>query len=143
MNKKTIKIVSIVLVALIVMLSISSSVFALSAGDLTGGKVDTSTETTVKNVANKIIGAMRLVGTAAAVIILMILGFKYLMGSAEDKADYKKSMIPYIVGAICIFLAPWIAGAILGFVQDANASTKDEKDEKDGSTAIVAMIDQQ
>ena len=121
MNKKTIKIVSIVLVALIVMLSISSSVFALNANQLTGDGANLgSSETTVQNVANNIIGAMRLVGTAAAVIILMVLGFKYLMGSAEDKADYKKSMIPYIVGAVCIFLAPWIASAVLEMVQKIN-----------------------
>ena len=37
------------------------------------------------------------------VIFLLILGIKYMMGSASEKAEYKKTMIPYIVGAVLIF----------------------------------------
>ena len=50
-------------------------------------------------------------------IILVVLGIKYMMGSAEEKAEYKKTMIPYVVGAILIFLAPMIANMIYTLVQ--------------------------
>jgi hypothetical protein len=35
-----------------------------------------------------------------------------MMGSAEEKADYKKSMIPYLVGAVLVFAASTIAGVV-------------------------------
>ena len=37
------------------------------------------------------------------------------MGSAEEKAEYKKVMIPYLIGAVLIFAAPYIADAIYNF----------------------------
>ena len=41
-----------------------------------------------------------------------------MMGSAEEKAEYKKVMIPYLIGAVLIFAAPYIAGAIYTFSQN-------------------------
>lgn len=116
MNKKTIKVISIILISMILIFSIANIAFAaVNPASLTG--TDPSSTTAVTGFGNQIIGILRIVGSVAAVIILMVLGFKYMMGSAEDKADYKKSMIPYLVGAICIFLAPMIAGAVYDFLQ--------------------------
>ena len=28
----------------------------------------------------------------------MVLGIKYMLGSVEEKADYKKAIIPYLIG---------------------------------------------
>lgn len=114
MNKKTIKIISAILVSMVLIFSISNMVFAaVNPGTLTGTDVSSQE---AEDFGNRIIGILQVIGSIAAVIVLMILGFKYMMGSAEDKADYKKSMIPYIVGAVCIFLAPMIAGAIYNFI---------------------------
>ena len=116
MNKKTIKIISAILMSMILIFSVSNMVFAeVNPGTLKGS--DPSNTSAIEGFGNQIIGVLRVVGSVAAVIILMILGFKYMMGSAEDKADYKKSMIPYIVGAVCIFLAPMIAGAVYDFLK--------------------------
>ena len=60
-------------------------------------------------------GIIQVVGVVIAVLVLMVLGVKYMMGSAEEKAEYKKTMIPYIVGAILIFAAATIANAIYNF----------------------------
>ena len=40
-----------------------------------------------------------------------------MMGSAEEKAEYKKTMIPYLVGAVLIFLAPTIANTVYTLVK--------------------------
>lgn len=115
MNKKLMKISATVLTAMFIIAFICTSAYAefLDPSSITGTTI--SGKDDIKNVADKIVGALQVIGSAAAVIILMVLGFKYLMGSAEEKADYKKSMIPYIVGAIVIFLAPQIAGVIVKF----------------------------
>lgn len=47
-----------------------------------------------------ILGAVRNISVIVSVIVLMIIGFKYIMGSVEEKANYKATMFPYIIGCI-------------------------------------------
>ena len=56
-----------------------------------------------------------------AIIILIVLGVKYMMGSAEEKADYKKSMIPYIVGAVLVFASTAIVGVVYDMASSLNS----------------------
>lgn len=48
------------------------------------------------------------VGIALTVIIGGILGIKFMMASAEDKAKIKEAMIPYVIGCIVIYGAFFI-----------------------------------
>ena len=66
----------------------------------------------VKSLGQQILGIVQLVGSIAAVVVLVVLGIKYMMGSAEEKAEYKKTKIPYINGAVLIFAASNVAGMI-------------------------------
>lgn len=50
-----------------------------------------------------IIGVITTIGIIVSVITLIILGIKYMVGSIEEKAEYKKSMIPYLIGAFFVF----------------------------------------
>ena len=69
--------------------------------------------------ANKILGVITTIGIVASVITLMILGVKYMMGSVEQKAEYKKSMIPYIIGIIILFSISTIVSIISTYTQNA------------------------
>ena len=59
----------------------------------------------VKSVGGQIVGMIRVVGTIVAVGMLIVLGIKYMVGSAEERAEYKKTLFPYLVGAVLIFAA--------------------------------------
>ena len=103
--KKTVKIISTLLLVVMLVTSIAGTVFADSTTDVLDklkgdGKVETSSLTTV---GNNVVTIINVVGIVIAVIILLIIGIKYMIGSASEKAEYKKSMIPYIVGAVLIF----------------------------------------
>ena len=114
MNKKTTKILAtILMIAMIV--SVAAKCFAITPSDIKG---DTTTQgaTEISNVGKSIVGILQTVGIILSVIVLIILGIKYMMGSAEEKADYKKSMIPYLVGAILIFAASALAQVVYQFV---------------------------
>ena len=50
-----------------------------------------------------ILGFINLIGIAISVIVLALIGIKYMLGSVEEKADIKKLLIPYIVGCIVVF----------------------------------------
>ena len=115
LNKALITVLCFAIVA-----TMSATVLATTIGG-----VDVSptkpTDTTYQTVGQKIIGIIQVVGIIISVICLMVLGIKYMMGSAEEKADYKKSMIPYLVGAILIFAASALAQVVYQFVTGISA----------------------
>ena len=69
-----------------------------------------------ESIANSILGLIQVIGTFVSVGVLMILGIKYMIGSVEQRASYKKSMIPYLIGAILIFGAVHITSVIYNTV---------------------------
>ncbi len=115
MNKKVMKLITIIATALCIVMIASISFAAISTTDINGqANID---DTKLKNAGNQIATIIRTVGIILSVIILMVLGIKYMMGSAEEKAEYKKTMIPYIVGAVILFGASALAGAVVNLAQ--------------------------
>ncbi len=115
MNKKTMKVISFITIVLCIIMSLST---CFAADIDIKNQLDAKANVNVNQVAsvgNQIATIIRNVGIVLAVIILMILGIKYMMGSAEEKAEYKKTMIPYLVGAVVLFGASAIAAAVVQF----------------------------
>ena len=71
----------------------------------------------VAEMGNLIIGVLRVIGTVISVVVLVVLGLKYMIGSAEERADYKKSMIPYVIGAVIVFAITNLLGIIIDLTQ--------------------------
>ena len=114
--KKTIKAMAIVLIMIIMLLTLSTT--ASMAVDASGiaeqlKGTPTGASGSVVNIGNQIIGIITTVGVVVAVVVLLVLGIKYMMGSASEKAEYKKTMIPYLVGAILIFGASAITKVVV------------------------------
>ena len=119
MNKKFVKILNIALVAMM-LVCISTSVFALTPSELKpADNVTGSPE--IQSAGNSIISILQTVGVVLSVVVLMIIGIKYMMGSASEKAEYKKTMIPYIVGAVLIFAGTSIVKVIYQLASQVKA----------------------
>lgn len=117
--KKISKIVYAIMVIAVIM-SILSTVFAVvEPKNIT---IDTNNTGSVTKIGGQITGFIQVVGSVVAVAILIVLGIKYMMGSAEEKAEYKKTMLPYIIGAILIFAASNLAQMIYSFSNNIKAS---------------------
>ena len=121
--KKQVKIISIVLVIMMALMAVSNVVLAapnLSADikDMANGSGNKPQE--VLNLGKTIVTIMQTVGIVVAVVVLLILGIKYMMGSAEEKAEYKKTMIPYLVGAILIFASTTIVNVVYNIANSFN-----------------------
>lgn len=71
---------------------------------------------TTISMANKIVTTITIIGTIIFMIVVLVLGFKYIVGSLEERAEYKKTMLPILVGAIMIFGASWIVKIIYKMV---------------------------
>ena len=115
---------SIICIA-IILVSFGTTVFATVTGvedpsTLLGQDVQGTERIT--SIGNQLITVLTIVGTVASVIVLIILGLKYMMGSAEEKAEYKKTMMPYIIGAALVFAASAIASILYGFLNNVSAS---------------------
>lgn len=74
-----------------------------------GGKLAT--------IGNKIIGGIQLVGSITSVVVLVFIGIKYMLGSVEEKAEYKESMQPYLIGAVLLFATTTVLGIISAVFQ--------------------------
>lgn len=62
--------------------------------------VDDSEITTLTSNVGIILGIIRNINVVVAVIVLMIIGVKFIIGSVEQRATYKEQMKPYIIGVL-------------------------------------------
>lgn len=117
--KKSLKIFAVVLIAMLVVFSVSTSSYADSAKDVIGGiNADTSgiNSQGMKTIAGKVLGLLQIVSAILAVILVAYLGFKMVLGSANEKADVQKQFIPLIIGVTIVFAATSIANLLLGIM---------------------------
>lgn len=111
------KVLSILLV-MVMLLAIGSNFayadsVSLDPSTITGTYGDTAAG--VQTIGKEILGIVQIVGSIIAVIILVVIGIKYMMGSASEKAEYKKTLMPYLIGAILIFAASNLAGVVFNW----------------------------
>ena len=113
---KTIKIISTLLIAVMLVATLSQACFATYSGIITGIDQNAQGEAaelgSLKTTAAKIIKVLRNISAIVAVLVITILGIKYMIGSTEERAEYKKSFIPLIVGVVVVVAAASIASAL-------------------------------
>lgn len=117
--KKSLKIFAEVLMAMLVVFSVSTFSYADSAKDVVTGinanmtGIDSSG---MKSIAGRVLGLLQIVSAILAVILIAYLGFKMVLGSANEKADVQKQFIPLIIGVTIVFAATSIANLLLGIM---------------------------
>lgn len=117
MKNKTLKIIAVLLIAIALVTLATTIVRATDNGfqNITAQNPGNSA-TTISNTAGKILYIVRIIGMAVSIIMLTILGIKYVAASPNEKADYKKGMTVYVIGAALLFGASILIGIIQGFV---------------------------
>ena len=118
MTKKISKII-FALLAVMLIFSLLAPVFATdyTSPDQLGGK-SSDLGDKVNTISGKVIGVVQVVGTTIAVIMLIMLGVKYVMAAPDEKAEIKKSALIYVVAAIFIFGATNILGWLKTTAED-------------------------
>lgn len=107
MKKSSVKVMVALLLAILTIFMVVAPVFA---ADTIGGvnikpNLTEANSSSAADTGRKVLGYIQVAGTLIAVGVLMFLGIKYMTASASEKADIKKSIIPYIVGAIILLSA--------------------------------------
>lgn len=109
--------------------------FAL--GDVTNNSTWTDWEPSVigsekfEDKVGSILNVIQLLGIIISVITLSIIGIKFMLGSVEEKANYKQTMMPWLIGAVMIFSVTTLPSAIYEMVQSADDPTNEGKWEFD------------
>ena len=76
---------------------------------------DTSSNSVVTGI-NTIFSLIRYVGTGLSLLVVMLLGIRYMTSSVEEKADIKKKAVPICIGCALIFATTNIMGIVIDIV---------------------------
>lgn len=80
----------------------------------------TPADNTLLSLGNKIIGPIQVIGSLVSVITIIIIGIKYMLGSIEERAQYKEILGPYLLGAAFVFGIVNIASIIFNIADSIN-----------------------
>lgn len=120
--KKIVKIYCIILIILILLCTISTTFVYAQNALPNANEYEPGNESVPNNVTDMvgtIATIIQVIGVALSVIVLVILGIKYMIGSIEEKADYKKAMIPFLIGTVLITATSTIVRIIADLTSQA------------------------
>ena len=118
--KKICILILVILMAFIPIYSYASGTLSttLDPGDWKPSDLSSNDVDDVMDKASVIVTIIRAIGIVVTVIALMIMGIKYMTGSIEEKAEYKKSMIPFLIGTLFVFTLSQILAVVIEVVSN-------------------------
>ena len=124
MKEKYIKIIVSSIITILI-ISIAATTFAFDPNTMDINQ-ELNDGGEMKKFGDKALGIIQTIGVVGSVIILIVAGIKYMTGSLEEKADYKKALMPYIVGAIILFSATTLANMVYQFANPSEVPKEEE-----------------
>ena len=106
----------VMLISTLVFIIAPISKATIDPNDYKPANPSTGDVSTIVNIANPIVGTLKVIGIVIAVITVAIIGVKYMTGSISEKAEYKKTMIPYLIGAILVVAITQILGVVIEII---------------------------
>lgn len=70
------------------------------------------------NIGKTILAVINIIGVVVSVVALGIIGLRYMFGSIEERAQYKETMWPYILGLVMLGGIPTILNIIYSIASD-------------------------
>ena len=113
--KKTVKILTALLIACALFFTIAQPVVFADdpAAVLNGLNTNQTVGTTeMTDIGSKVMSFIWVLSIIVAVVVLMYTGLKFIVGSANEKAEYKKSLVPIVVGVLILVFATTIIRAL-------------------------------
>lgn len=114
--RKKILIISVIILLIFLILpynsfSINTNAYKNFAQTPEGGE-------SITNIGGDILGIVQVVGLGIAVIMLTVMGVKYITASPQEKSQLKETLVPYFIGAILLFGASGILSIVVKFVRE-------------------------
>lgn len=115
--KKRVRIFSIIMLIIITLSSFMATISyadLINPNDYNPNNSNDEVPEKFTNMVGIIATTIQTIGVILSVIVIGLLGIKYMTGSVEERADYKKSMIPFLIGTVLIVAV----GTIIRIVND-------------------------
>ena len=141
MNRKVIKVISILLMILMAVTLLSTSVSAATSWSTIGtsnydkAEDKSNAAESVQGIVGAILTIVQVIGMGVAIIMLVVMAIKYISAAPSEKAEIKKGVTIYVVGAIVLFAASGILQIVKSFADDNINQTSS------GATSYVEMVD--
>lgn len=74
-------------------------------------------EGVIKDLSNTVYNILFILGIVIAVIWGLVIAIKFITGSVEEKAEVKKTLIPYVAGCVVLFGAFTIWKVVVTILQ--------------------------
>lgn len=125
--RKKIKIIVLLLVVLLTEILLFSVSYADQKDDINSIINDMSglnnstgvgSDNSIVKGVNVVYTIIRVAGTGIALLMVMVLGIKYMMTSVEEKAEIKKQAIPILVGSAFIFATSNLLSMVAKVVEE-------------------------
>lgn len=129
-NKTHIIIMVIILILISILFLVPTKTYAKSItqaksdtgvidpGDFEPPELNEGDTNVITNKASVITSIIGVIGVIVSVIALILIGIKFMIGSASEKAEYKKSMIPYLIGVFVFFALTQLLNIIIKMVEN-------------------------
>lgn len=69
----------------------------------------------ISGTLNNVIGLIQVAGTGISVVVVTMLGIKYILASPSEKADVKKQIAPILIGCVLLFGAVNLVAIVADF----------------------------
>lgn len=109
------KIVTITLILILIITILQTAIYAggtqggssfgwsSQLNKITTGSGDEEVVEPIDNIAGTVVTVAQVISVGVAIIMLIVLGMKYMISAPGDRATIKKHAVVYIVGAIVMF----------------------------------------
>lgn len=115
MKKILLKMVSVSLIMLFLFSLLCNSLASdVIRSDLTPALPGGSKE--LESATSKVIGAMMWIGYACAIGMVVFIGIKYIIASADEKASLKGMLVKVIIGSLIIVGSLMITNAVISLM---------------------------
>lgn len=101
------KIIAIVILAIFAIFILQTNIYASITDPIQNPGVYDPTQniggnSKASSIVKTLVSIMTTLGIAVALVSLLIIGIRFMVGSIEDRAKYKETMVPYIIGIVMV-----------------------------------------
>lgn len=101
--KKTKLIVTILIVLLVIIFPLTIKASRINPDDYKSNGPNAADVKDMYKFGGSVAGIIQIIGTIVSAGTMIIIGIRYAVASADEKAEYKERMFPYFIGAVLLF----------------------------------------
>ena len=112
----------IVIMTILSMVAMCSTTFAVSVEKYKlSGEPSLPADGILIKTIGRIMGAITTIGIIVSIVAVIILGMRYMAASLEERAQYKKTIIPILIGMFILFTLATIISVIYNLVTNVQS----------------------